>query len=496
MIENLIVSMENISADTDKTFIYPFINEISKLVDNYKTTLNDESVTFNGKKMSAKQIDKLKELFRQTSINKNINNICNILSKRFGVMFELSVHYNGGEIANIITPPLDFKTLGIALEDLDSLFPKKQMNQLLWSTIASSNEKKVYDTLKDITTALKKNKLKVNLAKGYIEGLNNSSFVINFDMLTAFVNNLNPDEIAAILLHEVGHVFTYVEHLYYSTKNTLVLLDSFIYEKFDKGKGDKESITIALNDAGVEVKKNDLVGLLQGIDMFTLKTYKIDLKKGNMQIDFERQADQFVNRLGLGSELASALVKISSFGTIQPEAAENDDNFFIKLLKIFSIIISTILFLILTNVVGLIILILLFGFKAISYVIGMILNVIGVFIKTVTNSKENTYNYDDLTKRLRKIKLDLIRQLRKASKNEINKYILVEQIDAVKNSIDLINERFSIVKRYGETIGNLNTTDNRELVNEMLEILEENDGYYYAEKFQDLLKQNKGVNND
>ena len=481
------VSMENISPNADKSFIYPLIDEFSKLMENYKVVLNKEDVSFNGRNISAKEADKLKEIFRQTSMTKNINNICDIISKRFGFKLEMVVDFNGGGLAYVLTPPLDTKTIGVALEDIDILFPKKRLNAILWDTIASNDEKRVYKTLKNVSDSIKKGQLKVNTAKGYIEGLDDSTFLLHFDALSAFVNNLNPDEIVAVVMHEIGHVFTYLEHIFYSTKNTLVLLDSFIHEKFDKGKGDKESITIALQDTGVNVDTKSSLGILQALDMFTLKTYRIDIKKGIMNIDFERQADQFATRLGLGGKLSSAIVKLSSLGTIQPDKAENEEPFFITLMKTLMIIGSALLTILIFNIFGVLVLILLFGVKFLTFVLGyvtkLITSLIGVFFKDT----ENDYGYDDLVKRLRKIKLDIIRQLRKQVKTDkAEKFILTQQIDSVKDAIDLVAKRFSITVKWGDSVDNLNTTDNREIVNEMLEMLEENDNYYYAEKFQQL----------
>jgi len=487
--DNFDIALENISFKTDKTFVIQMLKAVSNMFDTFRLTLEDAGVSFNERDMSYRNYDIMKKKLRDTIINKELKKIEEIVSNRFGFDIKLVNHYLTYSVAYVVTPMLDYKTINMAIEDLDSLFPKKSVSSVLWNLAASTDEQRTYKTLKSIVDALKKGDFAIDIEKGYVKGLDNAEFVIHIDIIYAMINNLTPEEFVAVLLHEIGHIFTYLEHIFYSTKNTIVLLENFMYERFDKGKGGIEAISIALEDTGVRVKNKNAIGVLQGLDMFMLKVYKVDTKKGILNIDFERLADQFATRFGLGDALASALVKLSSKGTIGKDVEEKGlGEKFIKFIKLMIIFITSLLAILIFNVFGIVVLILIFGFKIITFVMGMIIKLVQTIFRTFFNDLEQNELYDDIEKRLRKIRTELVRELRLLGNDKVTKPIILQQIEGVDTSIKLINERWSILKKYGDTIGNINTTDNREIVNEMMEMLEDNEHYVLSEKFKRLLK--------
>jgi len=470
-------------------FINLIVKEVEKIYEVLNTVLDDASVSFNERSMNYYRSDKLKSMFKDSVITKSLENINRTLKNRFGINYAVYNTMKGSFY--IITPPLDYKTVSLAIDNLDALFPKKQSISILWETLASQNEKRMYEVMKNITDALKQNKLKVYPNKLYVKGLDNVEFPIYINFMEAIVKNVTPTELVAIMLHEVGHAFTYVEYMFTTTKNTLVLLENFMYEKFTKNKSDIESITIALEDTGIKVDSKSAIGILQALDIFVIKTYKLDTKKGIMNIDFERLADQFATKLGMGDSLASGLVKLASLGTIETNDTKTTEikpiNPFIKTIKIFIILITTLLTLIVFNIFGILILGFILGIKLLTFILGFIANIILNMLKAIFGSKEQNQHYDDLFKRLRKIRTELVRELRKLDpKDGIGSSIILEQIESIDNTMKLIKERFSILKKYGYSTDNLNTTDNRELINEMIELLEDNELHVFKNRFNKL----------
>ena len=475
----------------NNVFINGLIKEVESIYEILNTVLMDESVSFNERKMNYNQADKLKATFKDAVVTKHLNNINNILRNRFGLKFSVFNTLKGDFY--IITPPLDYKHISLAVNDLDTLFPKKQKFSVLWETISSENEKKLYKTLSNIVEALKTNKIKVYLNKQYIKGLEGVDFPIYLNFMKAIISRVTPSELVAMMLHEVGHAFTYIEYMFTTTKNTAVLLENFIYEKFTNNKSDIEALTIALEDTGTKVSNKTAIGVLQTLDIFTIKTYKLDTKKGMINIDFERLADQFATKLGMGDSLASGLVKISSGGVVNTSDTRSEtstEHTFIYTIKALIILLSTLLVLIVFNVFGILIIGFLLGFKFLSFIIGFIINIIKNMIKALFGSLDQDHGYDDINKRLRKIRTQLIRSLRKADpKDDIGSNIILQQIDSIDTTMKLVGERFSILKKYGDGTDNLNTTDNRELINEMIELLEDNEMYVLKNKFKYLNKQ-------
>jgi len=473
----------------DNRFINLLVKEVEKIYEVLNTVLMDESISFNERKIDYRQADKIKAMFKDTVVSKSLQNINSILKNRFGINFSVFNTTKGNFY--VITPPLDYKNISMAVENLDNLFPKKQKMAVLWETIASSNEKKMYETLSNIVDALKNNKIKVYTNKLYIKGLDNVDFPIYINFMQAIVHRVTPTELVAILLHEVGHAFTYVEYMFTTTKNTIVLLENFIYEKFTKGKSDIESLTIALEDSGVKVDNKSAIGVLQALDIFTIKTYKLDTKKGILNIDFERLADQFATKLGMGDSLASGITKLASLGTIDVTDTKTEEktvmNPFINFIKVLILLLTTLFTILVFNIFGILIIGFILGFKFLSFIIGYILNIIKNIIRAIFVNIEQDYNYDDLFKRLRKIRTELVREIRRLDPgDDIGSSVILEQIESLDNTIKLVKERFSILKKYGDETGNLNITDNRELINEMIELLEDNELHVFKHKFNKL----------
>ncbi|HWT39748.1 MAG TPA: hypothetical protein VN081_00510 [Dongiaceae bacterium] len=130
---------------------------------------------------------------------------------------------------------------------------------------------------------------------------------------------LTPEEIAAVLLHEIGHIFTYLELLYMTT-STNMALDDVVKEL--KGEKD-ESVRIKLIEktkAKLKIKNLDSASLAKQKKNTVIQSVILDAAvedttslTGSVVYEFRNSeflADQYAVRQGAGRALASGLEKI------------------------------------------------------------------------------------------------------------------------------------------------------------------------------------------
>jgi len=130
---------------------------------------------------------------------------------------------------------------------------------------------------------------------------------------------LTPEEISAVLLHEIGHIFTYLELLYMTT-STNMALDDVVKEL--KGEKD-ESVRIKLIEKTkdkLKIKHLDSASLAKQKKGEVIQSIILDAAvedttslTGSVVYEFRNSeflADQYAVRQGAGKPLASALEKI------------------------------------------------------------------------------------------------------------------------------------------------------------------------------------------
>ena len=486
----LMKGMESISIQTNTKFILRLNKEATELFDEVRLTLPDIVGTNFDSKKSYKEYEHYKTNMKVDMISKRLAKISDILKDRFGINFNIENakrHLNS--VTSLVTPPMNYKVINMAMDNLDALFPKKRVNNILWETLATKAEKNSYNTLNNLKSAISEGKFKLDYKRAYVSGLDSSIFTIRTDVLAATVLNLNPDEFIALILKEVGYLFSYLEYMYTTTRNTLSLLDNFITEKFSKNKNPIESLSIALKKSGSDSDSNPAIGVLEELDIFILKTYRMDKNKNSIKLDLQQESDKFVVRLGIADTLASAIVKVSTLGTLRPNDTDykNVDN---PILTFLYTVVGLIVFAIsvaIFSIFGILILLLVAGIKIVSFFFSYLAKmVLSIFNRIFNNDINQNLTYMDIGKRLKKIKLQLIKELRSGDLDKEDKKYIMEQIDNVSNSISLIDERFSILGRYGDSSLSLNSTHYEEVINDRLENLEDNELYLLTEKFKNI----------
>jgi len=437
---------------------------------------------------SKNNYERYNKQLKTTMLDATLKKLSNTLSKRFGINIKIEyVKSNLTNLTTVIMPPINYKTMNIALNCLDDLFPKKQANKNIWEAMAGDREKKVYNIFNNLKNGLNKGNINIDLKEAYIKGMDESIFAINIDILGAMVMNLTPNEVAAILLQQVGKIFSYVEYVTSTTDATKILADTFLKERFGKSKDPIDSIRLAIEatDTDVKLDTSTPVKTLETLDSFILKTYRIDKTRGSVKIDFERLADQFATRFGIGEDVASSIIKLSSYTVSKSKdgsvryISDNTEATILSIFSIIAIVVATLLF----SIVGLFILVVYITIKLVSYALALVSRFISRMISLlITAGDSSDIAMEDLARRLTRIKTELIRELRTTKVSDTGKEVLIDQIDFVKDSIKHLSDNVSVISRFSNSTTSLNYSK-MEDINFLTEQLQESELYLMQEKF-------------
>jgi hypothetical protein len=159
----------------------------------------------------------------------------------------------------------------------------------------------------------------VDLKKSKLSGfLSKIPVTIVMDISQFHVDNMTPGEYAAILLHEIGHYFSYCEMLTRTITTNQILAG---VEQVMR-KGDTKEYLIALKKAGKELDIEDTVieNLKDSTDEKVVLTVlatesaraprTANANSAYDAVSWEMASDQFATRHGAGRDIATALDKI------------------------------------------------------------------------------------------------------------------------------------------------------------------------------------------
>lgn len=239
------------------------------------------------------------------------------------------------------------------------------------------------------------------------------------------VANLSPEQLAALCLHEVGHIWSYCELLTYGVVTNQALKtarDAFL----SRDTNEKLKILRIVGDTDVSYAQVDGLDEKQYLDQIAVRvSHKLDIARENGDSNwydrstFEYLADQYAVRQGAGAHLVSAL-----------ELIRNDiasETFYAT--KIGAALASTVK-------MGLLIL-------GTPYVTGPILLALGIMGRTTVLNDSGTY--DTAPDRYRRIiqsaigalkNRNISRELRRSTLEDI---VLIEKVLGTLNSSVSIN---------------------------------------------------------
>lgn len=157
---------------------------------------------------------------------------------------------------------------------------------------------------------------------------------------TGLLNELHPRETVAIILHEIGHIWTYFEYLAVSTyRNAITVNAAKEFLKTNKEE-DRYKILVALdNDYGLPVDKSVLeLPDEQAVTVIVSSMSKMFSSDPRYDLytikNAEALADQFASRFGLLEETISAMKKLDKKSW---QAARDLGEKYYSLFKCFSV---------------------------------------------------------------------------------------------------------------------------------------------------------------
>lgn len=268
------------------------------------------------------------------------------------------------------------------------------------------------------------------------KGLINGTFFGNTN------KQLTDREIVAIMMHEIGHAYTFISYSY-KTRKTRIAFEDAMRDNLKKGKDFKSSFILAYKEninPGInaeELKNKNIVTVMTTCYRDGIGTWGFD-GSNRSNTDAEFAADQFAARFGLGADLATGLTKISE--TFYLNFAKT--NMFIPFFALFAGIVATCLKFMSTLgiFVGL------FGAIVAALVCIVVFGCLALLLTGWADTLPLTYDSD--SRRIERIYNDYIRQLRTHSINDIKvKEALINQADVIKTTID-------VYKKYGQYGGN------------------------------------------
>ena len=350
------------------------------------------------------------------------------------------------------------------------------------------------ETIRRELEKIKQEDIRIDLQRVKIYGYNSKlNYIFIDENMMKKDYTLTSKEIAAILLHEMGHIFTFI---YYSAnifRNSFNLIESL--QLYSNGEIKKaESILITNDDKN---KKYDVLirRRLEDLNLYIKEFGNFILGmqgKDTLNRTSENEADEFAVKFGLGGALATALEKV-----LIKDAYKNTTRLMIRLATIVYVlyVLFFIIQIFLSGMPLFIPIILIISGVMAPVSIGLLsiyIMTVGVFMTIITKLLQYTgietksFEYDKITTRIERMKRDIIKMLRTYKLNKEVKDRLIKQIDTIEGSLKVIKDKL-LDTNIGAilTLSNMNfglETDLDAIYDMIVDRLTNNDFHYLAEK--------------
>jgi len=401
------------------------------------------------------QLETLIEEMQDTGVRlEHFNKLSDMIYDRFG--FRLLVKSSDDGFACI--PPAVLTEVNVPVGDIHEVKPTSGIEKTLLEN---------YKILKSV-------KIKIDYEKAKVLGVpKNVKGWLFIDSNEIEGNHLSKKEIAAVIMHEIGHCFTSFEFMAYSVQNNIHLIEAWLAAK--SGNLDKviKELEIVTGEKIDKLNKKDQAllaintvnRLVEPLDNL-LRKLGTDYKNNNQ---VELNADDFAVRFGYGEYLATGLIKY-----FNPEYKKIFMSGLLGLINL-TLMILFYLWSFSSNV--------LFTFWATLFLIGSYL-LINILIRMFMM---DAGRYDKFPDRIKKIKLDLIRILRSYKLNKKDLQETIKQIDALEEIMKKLEEEsvFSFLIHYQGTGFNFGATlkPSKE-IEKLIEELIDNDFHYLGKKIE------------
>lgn len=327
---------------------------------------------------------------------------------------------------------------------------------------------------------IKKNPVhgKVDLDKGMVSGLYSeilSDIMMDLTLIKDF--NFTPEEVAAIVLHELGHIFTYYQFLDQMTFGGLVTLIAAREMAGIEDKQQKEYVLKLAEDImGIDVEDADkIIDNPEDAHVILFREY-VTQKQSSTTYglydlrNVEQLADQFCVKHGAGKYQASALYKLYRLdynsATLTP---------MMHILK---------------NATAMIPYIVIQCYQ--PFILGTFPVVIGMNVLIATMwyllfNMPGLKIYDSPEARVKYLKMMMIDNLKKAKDGE-TKALITAEIESVDEQLKLLDDKRSLATLFWESVPSIfRTAKEQERAAKELEALLFNDLYYQSSRFTTLV---------
>jgi len=406
---------------------------------------------------------------RNRSIRIAMAKIDNAIKDRFGITVK-TVESDNTILSVQTTPPKALNVLAgnvntsyNQIKDSINYIQGKDSDSDIHSDDIDTQSYKWVDIMKmylksvdEVSRAVGANEITVDLVNAKIYGYpDKAAVIILINPIKLFVDiGLSSSEVSASYLHEVGHAFTHIEYSYRAIRNTTTLIDSVIAEV---GRNKKPLDAIKLSY--IATFGDDSISKTTTIPSAVTVVVNNYIKQANEMggsaygnKDSERLADQFVNRLGGGESLATALGALYEHGYKSDIRELKDLGVTTAWLFTLSAVIGAFtpaLGMIAAAATGIAIL----GI-VMSIIVGMLIFIIIDIISAFLDRGIDKGNpYDAPERRLKRIRNDLVRQLRTTDMSKDTIKALLGSIDVIESiSKHADKERQDIIYR---TVGKM-----------------------------------------
>lgn len=456
---NRFISLESLNRFDNDPIVSSIIRTVNEFRGLYNKGLFDKDPwKLMGDKRVAAKITKLE----------------NDLYNRFGIKYRLLLNATSASIFYV--PTHDFAATGRAFSNYYEALEEYLKGATVdpeFRNVSKNMYKAILDSARDIREAMLSNKpIKVDEKKAKIVGLPNAfAGVLNIGFYYLFKLKMTDAEIAAVLMHEIGHGFTSISSMNQSFTSVMGIV-----EVLQDVKGsDKRVISLVEETYGVNLNNHGTAV------EYIVANQLFKNAQGYTLTNSEFAADQFAARFGLSVELSTGLAKI--YGTKIPTAIKKiappkvaEFGLVLKLLEDSSEEVS----------------------KKMMPVLALALAK-----ERTYKLEEATMNYDDpasswdlveftydvIERRIERLKRDVIRQMRTLSLSDEQKKVMINEV----KSLEIMVFQFSKDFKLGELseflwalIGNSKAWKHRKFFT-MIEDLTENDFHIQKEKYK-LLK--------
>ena len=426
--------------------------------------------------------------FRFPETKRIIEDIDNIIYKRFGFSIK---HISAESIgyAVLTVPPVNFNILAGDVVDIfdyfkdylgkdktkyDKKYEVKEKDVKAKNDIKDifKDEKSIvyhtYSSYTKLEKTLQSSSVKIDLNKAKISNLPNEyNLFIMVDLYMLIrKNKLTGRELAAVLLHEIGHGFTHLEYSYRTVKNTTLLIDN-IRDSINNGKTKLVSFNLAYKNIlkGEEDLSNvsEYTAVIRIFDKYMQNNMLMNTNDRHSFTDSEQLADQFANRFGVGDALVTSLAKLHGDYNNGPRNPS---------LEILISVISVVIVL-----VGLLF----------SLVLLPIFLTFVMIVLLVGGPDSNAITYDTKLRRYQRIKNDMIKIIRTTDldNNIIKNFI--KEIDVIDKIMEKSKSEITLMDKIADKVFPFNSKiANFKKLEELLEDISENNLYIASNKLRTL----------